>query len=445
MIWESFTKTMTEELEKRGVSVATNIAASSSDYILTDDQYSIHLLINQAKQTDEDVRYILVIDKQNNVVGHTFSDGLPKGLLDAHTSKGKRNDLSTITSNEGKIHDVLVPVEEGDVGFVRVGMAEEKARSYLYNKMGQLIFITMIVCVVAACIAYYLTNIITKPINNLVNTATGISSGNLKLRATSMNDDEIGKLAHAFNKMTDNLINSSNKINKLLVELQEKSALRDMLIQKLLSAQEDERKRISRELHDETSQALTSLMITMRVLANEAQNEEQEKLLITCRDTTADILTDIRDIAVELRPPIIDDIGIVSAINKYIDDFYEKYLIEVEFDDSKLDPNLIDNQISLALYRIIQESLTNVVKHSTASRVTIKIWLSDNYVNLKISDNGQGITKENIQKAHEHKRIGIYGMQERAELLGGSYMIKPMKDGGTEVLVCIPLIDEGGK
>src|SRR5699024_4170749 len=202
---------------------------------------------------------------------------------------------------------------------------------------------------------------------------------------------------------------------------------------------------ISRELHDETSQALTSLMITMRVLANEAQNEEQEKLLITCRDTTADILTDIRDIAVELRPPIIDDIGIVSAINKYIDDFYEKYLIEVEFDDSKLDPNLIDNQISLALYRIIQESLTNVVKHSTASRVTIKIWLSDNYVNLKISDKGQGTKTENIRQEHEIKIIGIYGMQERAELLGGYYMIKPVKDGGSELLVCIPLIDEGGK
>ncbi|WP_242698539.1 ATP-binding protein [Bacillus sp. SD088] len=436
---------MTEELEKRGVSIATNIASSSSDYILTDDQYSIHLLLNQAKQTDEDVRYILVIDKQNNVVGHTFSDYLPKGILDAHTSSGISNGLATITSNEGKIHDVLVPVEEGDVGYVRVGMTEERVRSYLYNKVGQLIFITMIVCAVAASIAYYLTNIITKPIDNLVDTATGISSGNLKLRATSMNNDEIGKLAHTFNNMADNLINSRNKINKLLIELQEKNALRDTLIQKLLSAQEDERKRISRELHDETSQALTSLMITMRVLANEAQNEEQKKLLNTCRDTTANILTDIRDIAVELRPPIIDDIGIFSAINKYIDDFYEKYLIEVEFDDFKLDSNLIDNQISLALYRIIQESLTNIVKHSTASRVTIKIWLADNHVNLKIRDNGQGITKEDIRKAHQQKRIGIYGMQERAELLGGSCILKPITGGGTEVLVCIPLVYEGGE
>ncbi|MDT2235364.1 histidine kinase [Paenibacillus larvae] len=124
----------------------------------------------------------------------------------------------------------------------------------------------------------------------------------MSLRAKATSDDEVGKLAQAFNEMADNLISSNTEIEKLLKELQEKERLRDTLILKLLSAQEDERKRISRELHDETSQALTSFMVTMRVLANEAKDAEQQELLNTSREIAASILREIRDLAVELRP-----------------------------------------------------------------------------------------------------------------------------------------------
>ena len=105
--------------------------------------------------------------------------------------------------------------------------------------------------------------------------------------------------------MTDHLINSNKEVDYLLKELQQKDLLRDKLISKLLSVQEDERKRISRELHDETSQALTSLMVTMRIMANEAKDGEQRELLYTSRDIAAGILKQIRDLAVELRPPTL--------------------------------------------------------------------------------------------------------------------------------------------
>ncbi|WP_442603097.1 ATP-binding protein [Paenibacillus sp. KN14-4R] len=444
IIWDSLTNMMTEELEKRGTSIANNIAALSSDYILTDDQFSIHLLISQAQKSNEDVRYILIINSKNGLVGDTFSGNLPKGILSAHTLGGANHQkVATLTSDEGNIHDILVPIEGGDVGFVRVGMEEKQAKAFIFTKIGELVWATLLVCIGTAGIAYYVTHFITKPINNLVAVATGISAGNLSIRAKVTSDDEVGKLAHAFNDMADNLISSGTEVEMLLRKLQEKERLRDTLILKLLTAQEDERKRISRELHDETSQALTSLMVTMRVLANEAKDAEQQELLHTSREVAASILREIRDLAVELRPPILDDMGLIPAIKKYIQKFEEKHEIVVDL-FAPADDIVIDSLTAVALYRILQESLTNVVKHTAATRIEITMGTTDHCIQLTIHDNGHGIQPEDFERARQQNRIGIYGMKERAELLGGSFFVKTTNVGGTELRVSIPLNLEKG-
>src|SRR5690606_31442669 len=116
------------------------------------------------------------------LVGHTFPDYIPKGILNAHTPQGIEKDLAILSSDEGRIHDVLVPIEDGEVGFVRVGMSEKLPREYTLSKIGDLILGTLLVYLIAVGIAYITTRIITKPIETLVDTATGISAGNLSLR-----------------------------------------------------------------------------------------------------------------------------------------------------------------------------------------------------------------------------------------------------------------------
>ncbi|MBH5318844.1 HAMP domain-containing protein [Paenibacillus sp. GSMTC-2017] len=438
VIWDSLTKMTGEELKKRGLSIANHVAVSSSDYILTDDYYATYLLITQAQQANEDVRYILVFNSNHTLVGHTFSGDLPQGIINAHLPNGtNKYDVATLTTNEGDMHDILSPIEEGDVGYVRVGMAEKRAKASILGKIGELIVATIIVCIVAAAIVYSVTRLITRSINNLVGVATGISAGKLSLRANETSNDEVGKLARAFNEMADNLISSNIEVEQLLQTLQEKDRIRDTLISKLLSAQEDERRRISRELHDETSQALTSLMVTMRVMANEAKDEEQHLLLTSCRDITANILREIRDLAVELRPPILDDMGLIPAIRKYVSNFEEKYGVAVILD---LPSNevVIDIHKAVALYRIVQESMTNVVKHTSASHIYITLSYEEEYINLTIRDNGHGIQLHDFEKAREQNRIGIYGMRERAELLGGTFQLASTSVGGTELNVSIP-------
>lgn len=444
IIWDSLTNMMMEDLAKRGTSIAKNIAETSSDYILFDDQYAVDSLINETKKVDEEIRYILVFNSRGLLYAHTFSNPemLPKGILKARSSQVVAQPQHIIlSSDEGNIHDVAVPIEEGEVGYVRVGMSEEKSLEYIYSRITKLLMATLFVSMGAIGIAYLATRMITKPINTLVDVALGISAGNLSLRAEETSSDEIEELARAFNEMTNHLINSNNEVDYLLKELQQKDLLRDNLISKLLSVQEDERKRISRELHDETSQALTSLMVTMRIMANEAKDSEQRELLYTSRDIAAGILRQIRDLAVELRPPILDKMGLVSAIKKYARNFEEKHQIQVLLFVPQEDVTIAEH-VTLALYRIVQESMNNVVKHTHATEIRIGLEIDKQWIHLTVRDNGQGIHEANFEKAKQQNRIGIHGMRERAELQGGTFLIRANEKKGTEVAASLPLNPE---
>ncbi|MFD1416627.1 sensor histidine kinase [Oceanobacillus jeddahense] len=440
IIWDSLTNMLREDLINRGNNIAIHISETSSDYILFDDNYAVHQLISETHQLNEDVRYIMILDSSGAVYEHTFPDFLPKGITNAHTySDDNTSNTKSISSDEGTIQDIIVPIEDGEVGYVRIGMSEEQANQYIFSKMIELLIVTLVVALVATGIAYIISRRITSPIQRLVHVASGISAGDLSLRVKNIKKDEVGELASTFNEMADNLINSHNQIDTLLKELQEKEKLRSKLILKLLSVQEDERRRISRELHDETSQALTSLMVTMRVLANEAKDEEQQQLLYTSRDIAADILRQIRDLAVDLRPPILDNMGIVSAVKTYVKDFNEKYDVDTFFYTSVTEIKEIDDNATLAIYRIVQESLNNVIKHTEATKVEVTLTIEDNHIKLIITDNGQGIKETDFMKAQAQNRIGIHGMKERVEVQGGSFSIQTNQQGGTEIIVTLPL------
>ena len=220
-------------------------------------------------------------------------------------------------------------------------------------------------------------------------------------------------------------------------ELKDKEQLRATLLNKVITAQEEERKRISRELHDETGQALTSLIVSMRVLANKASDERQRELLLSARDVAAGVLLDIRNMAVELRPTALDDLGLAAAVRKYVANFQERFGILIEFTvDSAI--NELDGDLSVTLYRIVQESLVNAARHSGATAMDISLSMSPGRVNLRISDNGQGMAEGELEKAARENRLGIYGMRERVELCGGEFRLESIVGTGTTILVSIP-------
>lgn len=436
IVWDSFDDIVSQQLQKRGTEMANHVVLAGENYILMEDLYNLYELADQTAASSEDVRYILIIDSNRHLLAHTFHGGIPKGLLDDMPDVTQPK-ISIFNSDEGLIHDIVVPIENGAVGYVRVGMTEKYARNSIHQHIRDVLVTVLMICALAVFLSSRISALITKPIRNLAKVAESITKGNLEIRADIRDTGEAGKLAVAFNEMAASLIKASADKEVLLGELRAKEQMRDTLITKLMTAQEDERKRISRELHDETSQALTSLMLTMRVLAEDAPNQEQKDALLLGREVAANILREVRDLAVELRPPALDDLGLVAALERYGEKFAIRHGLDIDLTTSGRQTS-VDGQIAVALYRIVQESLNNVVQHSGATTVAIDITFQPEQIMVTIADNGKGISDSDLVRAQKEHRLGLYGMRERIELLQGRLAIRQSRCGGTELFIAIP-------
>lgn len=436
LVWKAFDDIALEQLDKRGEEIAGHLAMATGNYILTEDLYNIYELVAQTISSSEDVRYILVLDNKGRILVHTFKDGLPEHLrwdITGFTQQQK----TVFASNEGNIHDLMAPIESGAVGYVRVGMTEARIRSVLLQRWLSVLLAIAMVCLLAVFLSSKIFGVIIKPLRQLARVADAIRLGDWSIKAEISGDQEIDKLATVFNDMTSSLIAANTEKEHLLQELRAKEQLRGTLITKLISAQEDERKRISRELHDETSQALTSLMLTMRALSASAQNEEQKQALLVGRDVAADILKKVRDLAVELRPPELDDLGLVAAITQYSNKFAAAHDLQLHLQIIGQEQQ-VDGQIAVALYRIVQEGFSNIVQHSGAESVTVQINFAPTNIAITIADDGKGISAADLIKARKRRRLGLYGMRERVELLQGRMEIREAAAGGAELYIVIP-------
>jgi signal transduction histidine kinase len=438
---DTTTKLLDQQIEKRGAEIATYVAALSSNDILLDDNYALFDRINRAKNNTEDVRYILITDSVGRILAHTFAGSLPTGLPITLSLPIKDEDgyqIVKFNSNEGSIRELIVPIENGAIGYVRIGMSEKSTQQLLKLKLQEFFITTLLVCLLAAVGSTYLAYLIIHPMRNLTKAAQQIQQGNFYVQTEIKTEDEVGRLAGVFNEMIQSLQEKDYENTRLLKELRAKEDIRTVLMNKLFTIQEEERKRISRELHDETSQSLASLLAYMKVLLSKLTDKKQKELLLDARDVAINVLGGLRKMAVELRPPVLDDLGIAAAMSKYITNFSNQQNLTVSFSipNEKL---VLSNEIALTLYRILQESLTNISKHACATDVNVTLEKTAYNITLIIYDNGLGIRSGALEAAMQKNRLGIYGMKERVELLGGTFTLHSLNATGTTITVKIPI------
>lgn len=428
-----------DQMEKRGAELAAYIGALSSNDILLDDRYALLDRINRTTQNTDDVRYIIITDSAGRILAHTFADHFPQGLPVITATKDSFSGpyrVAKYDSNEGLIREVSLPIDNGAVGYVRVGLSEKNTEKMLEKRLRDFVAVVMLVSAFAAGSATYLAFVIISPLRYLTRAAEQISYGNFSVQAEALGKDEVGKLAAVFNEMVASLRDKQLENDLLLKELRAKEKLRAELIKKLFTVQEEERKRLSRELHDETGQLLASLLAYMKLLLSKITDDEQKKLLHQAREVAIDALGELRKTAVELRPPVLDDLGLPAAMTKYIQTFSEQQGIKMQFYLPESQLNLGD-EVSLALYRILQESLTNIAKHAKAQSVYVSLTASKQHVELVIKDDGMGMNNAG-QYSSRKNNLGIYGMRERAELLGGTFQIEQGEQQGTMITVTLP-------
>jgi signal transduction histidine kinase len=200
-------------------------------------------------------------------------------------------------------------------------------------------------------------------------------------------------------------------------------------LRRVVAAQELERQRLARELHDETGQALTSILLGLKQLDGESPEAVAE-----LRELVVATLQDVRRLAVELRPKVLDDFGLVPALERLTQGFAEHTGISVDLEASALTQRP-PVEVETAIYRIVQESLTNVVKHAHASSVSVVLTRGDGRIKAVIEDDGTGFAPETIGESG----IGLVGMRERIELLDGSLTVESSERSGTTVAVEVPV------
>src|ERR687887_208025 len=196
------------------------------------------------------------------------------------------------------------------------------------------------------------------------------------------------------------------------VDLSERLA-RDAL-RRIVEAQEAERRRLARELHDETGQALTSILLGLKALEEKLPADDSRAAVGGLRDLVVSTLQDVRRLAVELRPTALDDFGLVAALERLTQSFAEQSKIPVDF-QSTLPPQRLPEEVETALYRIVQESLTNVIKHAHATRVSVLLTRKNGSVAAVVEDDGRGFDPAAVPDGG----FGLVGMRERVAALGG--------------------------
>jgi signal transduction histidine kinase len=204
-------------------------------------------------------------------------------------------------------------------------------------------------------------------------------------------------------------------------------------VRRVVDAQELERKRLARELHDETGQALTSILLGLKPLEQNAVREEEREAVAAVRELVVRTLQDVRRLAVELRPSALDDFGLVPAVERLVDTLRDRADAAVDLEVGIGDDRLPES-VETTLYRIVQEALTNIVKHADAHQISIILARKGNDVSLLVEDDGAGFDPN-----ADDGGLGLVGMRERVALVGGRLRIESTPGSGTTLVAEVPV------
>ena len=228
----------------------------------------------------------------------------------------------------------------------------------------------------------------------------------------------------------------SEQKRKQAGEVKQAEAMHRLLLERTLSAQEEERRRIARELHDEAGQLLTALLVGLRTLEDARNLADVKAQGQRLREIAAQAIDEVGRLARGLHPTVLDDLGLGVALSRYAAEYAKTHNIAVDLALDEIDSASLPSAVQMALYRILQEALTNVARHSGARGVTIRFARSAAALEVAVTDDGCGFDAEAV--AVSSRRLGIQSMRERAAMLGGtvSFVSQPR---GTRILVQVPL------
>lgn len=289
--------------------------------------------------------------------------------------------------------------------------------------------------------AWLMSRYLTRPLNALTAAATAITAGNYTSNVTARGSDEVGKLSRSFNVMSAKLKEAQNKMEQQIVEARQMNGQLRTLSAHMENVREEERLHIAREMHDELGQLLTGFKMEVYLLKRKLKGHENVEIaekIHSLENAAGEAIQFVRRLSSELRLGPLEDLGLVAALEWYCGEFTKRYHIPVTF-TSSVAGLPASPLVRTGIFRIYQESLTNIARHAQASQVDVNFSIANGNLLLTIKDNGKGF---NADSSERRKTLGLLGMKERAIMIGAILKITSVLNEGTLVEITVPLAKE---
>jgi signal transduction histidine kinase len=407
MLWqihETWHGLLVRDLERRGQRFVGEVAVRCAELVRARRGTETTNELSHSLSEAPDVAYVILQDKDGTVLAEAWAPG--------HARDAPEIRELTRTVGDGP-HQLRVGMSMARVGYEVNWLTRRLAGT------------TAIIALLGMLAAWRLTRLFAQPIEELVTLTRSVKAGHYQAKAPVRASDEVGELAAAFNEMTE--------------AVAQKEAARQQLLRQVIRAGEEERKRVARELHDQTGQALTSLIAGLGALEGEDCHIVHSGRIAELRSLAEYTLAGVHDLSVALRPSVLDDVGLMAALERHCRTFGQRFGVEVICSETGLGDQRLPAEVELTIYRVVQEALTNAVRHGQAGRVRALVQCTDTGVLTMVQDNGCGFDSDDWrERCVRGNHLGLLGIEERVTLLGGSFCVESKLGQGTTVYADIP-------
>jgi signal transduction histidine kinase len=407
-------------------------------------------------------RIVYLLDSDGNIIFAPHGEGVGQQLDNNHPTcqachklePDARPNSVVVTDNDQRVFRSMYPIRntpecegchdpnEPIIGLLLTDIPFTKVESALTVDLRENLLWwlgTIVATVVVVNIS--LSSIVIKRLQKLAQAFAGFGQNRLGLRLPPDDPDEIGQLSEAFNNMSGQIEKEVAENRTLSEHLYKQSQERGELLNHLITAQEDERKRVARELHDDLGQSLGALALQIEAVEKliEKDSESAINQLNLTRDLIKETTDRMYDLILALRPSTLDDLGLISALKSHAERCLEGSDIAFELNTDGLTGRL-EPEMETTLYRIYQEALTNVRRHSGAKKVSITITMVDGYLESEIRDDGTGFDLSRFESNREGPHgWGLLGIRERVSQMGGELEITALPGRGTIIRTRFPI------
>jgi signal transduction histidine kinase len=393
------------ELEARGLKLAREVASHCADLSRAGLAADIPAELRHSLEESPDIAY-LVLQSTNHV---TLAEARDPAL----------------EQNPAALRELVVPLAGGPHS-LRVGLSSARVAAEVGWLTRRLARTTALITLFGLLAAWALTHVFAHPVQELVELTRAVKAGNYQAKAPVRARDEVGELATAFNEMT--------------AAIAQKEAARQQLLRQVIQAAEEERKRIARELHDHTGQALTSQIATLSAMENQLGDSAIRQRLQDLRRQIEQTLDEVHDLSIRLRPSVLDDVGLMAALQRHCRLVSLRSGAHVACTDAGLDGERLPAEVELTVYRVVQEAVTNSLRHGRATQITATLERLPRQLRATVQDNGAGFDAGNWrQRCAQGNHLGLIGIEERVRLLEGELSVDSAPGQGVILRAEIPL------